>query len=356
MSKPKVPNTDEHPLAVNVLKFQRYTAFFMCDERVLFEYFVVKQISFGIGKSFYHSSETICTETGLKKDRLHSILKRFEELGVIDMEVKGFPKVKHFKVDFNRICFLINRIYQLTESRKLLADFRKLLEESRKPLAENSQQKNNKENTNSLLTEIVEGDGDWERSLLLYNSCINEIKEENNLPDISVTVDQLQLYWAAKNYGVDNVLEYLKRYFNNVGRAGTLEEFFKPSKADPHKLEYIEGCHVADAEKVTRFIQDLTAVHNERREMASDGQRIFRPSPLRVNKSIRNRINELLRTKSEDYVLNAFIAYCDKVLAKELNPKAFLPYFLKRESGDYPVIDAMLDYFNVSGYAATNDE
>ena len=68
---------DVHPLAINILKLQRYNSdFFNCEERTFFEYLIIKGMAFK-NKEFFHSSETIYIETGIKKHSLKTIIKRF---------------------------------------------------------------------------------------------------------------------------------------------------------------------------------------------------------------------------------------------------------------------------------------
>ena len=138
---------DTHPLAINILKLQRYNFdYFTCEEAVFFEYIVIKGKSFARMDAFFHSSSTITKETGIKKHSLKTIITHFIQLGIIDVEVKGMPKVKHFKVVYLRIIELFPQIYLLAENGKLSAVFSKLLYDFFQPLADSYLKKNTEKN------------------------------------------------------------------------------------------------------------------------------------------------------------------------------------------------------------------
>src|SRR5688572_6276471 len=118
MIKRKRSRQDTVPLAINIIKFQRYNfKFFSSEEVIIFEYFTVKAISFKL-KEFYHSSATIEKETGIKRSKLETILHRFVDLKILSITVKGMPKVKWFKVHFKEIYNLLPKIY-MSEKGKL---------------------------------------------------------------------------------------------------------------------------------------------------------------------------------------------------------------------------------------------
>lgn len=123
------------PLAINIMRFQNYNfKFFATDEVVMFEYLIVKAVSFK-HRVFYHSSNTINNETGIKRNRENSILERFEnDLKIVTVKVTGMPQVKHFKVHFHKFVPLLRKIYQFNkfsaENRKLLVDYFKSLAEN----------------------------------------------------------------------------------------------------------------------------------------------------------------------------------------------------------------------------------
>ena len=141
---------DNHPLAVNCLKFQYYNFnFFSCQEIVLFETLIVLGgISFKKKDEFFHSTKTLTDKTGIKKHTVDKSIERFETLGIIDVEVKGMPRVKFYKMNWDNIIELLPEIYQFDV-------FRKQFNESTQPLydffhqcAENIQEKNNNKNNN----------------------------------------------------------------------------------------------------------------------------------------------------------------------------------------------------------------
>jgi hypothetical protein len=142
---------DRNPTAINILKLQRYNFdYFTLEEVVFFEYLVVKRRAFGF-KQFYHSHATIAKEIGIKKGNLSAILGRFTELGIIEIEVKGFPPVHNYKVNFGKIIELLPTIYRIAESEQSLAGFGKLLADFFQSLAEMSEQKNTIKNINKEL-------------------------------------------------------------------------------------------------------------------------------------------------------------------------------------------------------------
>jgi hypothetical protein len=140
----KSKKEDKHPLSINVLKLQRYNfSFFDTEEVVLFEYLVVKGMSFKTRLDFFHSTTTITKETGIKKHSIETIISKFKRLGIIDTVVKGMPRVKHFIIIYPKIIELLPNIYQSSENGKLSTDFRKVLIDFFQPLAENYLKKNN---------------------------------------------------------------------------------------------------------------------------------------------------------------------------------------------------------------------
>ena len=159
----KFKKEDTHPLAINIQKLQRYNYdYFNCEEVVFFEYIVVKGMAFKKKKEFFHSSETIRQETGIKKHSLKSIISRFESLGIISTEIKGMPRVKYFTVHFPKIVELIPKIYQLSNNGKLPSDFSKHLSDFFLPLVDNYQEKNNIKNNKEEINKKEKKDSDSE--------------------------------------------------------------------------------------------------------------------------------------------------------------------------------------------------
>lgn len=142
---------DSHPLAINILKLQRYNFdYFNCQEVIFFEFIVVKAKSFKNGNDigFYQSSQVIENETGIKKHSLNSIIKKLSELGFIKVTIGGMPRVKHFKVNFEEIRSKSHLIYHYPNNDILSVNFKKLLDDYFQLSPENSQEKNNNKNTN----------------------------------------------------------------------------------------------------------------------------------------------------------------------------------------------------------------
>lgn len=98
----KKVNAPEMPLCTNILRLQSYLL--SPDEVVLFDWFIVKQISFRY-KDFHYSQSRIEEETRIKRSRQDAIMKQFCSLGFLKPEVRVNKvtrgKVKYFNVDFN---------------------------------------------------------------------------------------------------------------------------------------------------------------------------------------------------------------------------------------------------------------
>lgn len=100
------------------LTFIKYNSnFFQCDERIMFEAFLIKFKAFG-HKPFFWSKETIFKEVGIKKDRANKIIKRFEELGIISTEVKKSvianrpQQITYFNIKADKIFDLIPQMFE----------------------------------------------------------------------------------------------------------------------------------------------------------------------------------------------------------------------------------------------------
>ncbi|MFK7031932.1 hypothetical protein [Flavobacterium oreochromis] len=101
---------------IRLLSFQKYNNFLSCDERVLFETFIIKFHSFGF-KEFYLSIPTIYKELGIKETRANTIIKRFIELGIITKKVKPQvvndirSQVSYYTVNADKILELLPIIF-----------------------------------------------------------------------------------------------------------------------------------------------------------------------------------------------------------------------------------------------------
>ena len=144
-------NNDKHGLAINILKFQYFNLdFFNCQEIVLYETLVVLGgISFAKKEEFYHSTHTLARKTRIKEHSINKILRKFRDLGIIDYQIKGMPKVKHIRILWENILEMLPEIYQFDKveeyfggSTQPLIDFYKQLAENNEKIAENNEEKN----------------------------------------------------------------------------------------------------------------------------------------------------------------------------------------------------------------------
>lgn len=130
------------PFAINFRKLQQYNfSFFNPNEIILFEYLMLLAQSFGY-KQFYHSTAKISQETGIKRNVIEATIIRFEDIGILEMEVKGFPKIKHFFVKVDAIIEILPTILQFAENNKLYVENYKLYVEIYKQFAEINSQEN----------------------------------------------------------------------------------------------------------------------------------------------------------------------------------------------------------------------
>lgn len=350
---------DKHPLAINALKLQRYNFnYFNCEEVVLFEYLVVKGMSFKTRDEFFHSTSTITNETGIKKHSLNTIIEKFKKLGIIEVVVKGMPRVKYFKVIYPKIIELLPNIYHSAENGKLSADFRKILTDFFQPLAENYLKKNNIQNTKEEYKKEKEDiDTDRDNTFSVFYDFISFLKYDKGLDEKKLKVDTNLLHIAFDTYGAETVLSYLEKYFNNNNRFGSVTEFLKFDKLDNRKLVYIEQELAIERKHTEDFLKKLESTFNRRREMITNDKKNKKglsTTTLVINESVKKLVNEALSKKSELEIENAFIAYTDAVLNDKVSVKKFLPYFFSKQFGEYSVIETYLDYFNLSYSYSTN--
>ncbi|MCC8188758.1 MAG: hypothetical protein LIP08_15010 [Bacteroides sp.] len=99
--QPKAPS---HPLSININRLRYYLL--APDEAILFDWLVVKQISFKY-VDFHYSQLRIERETRIKRSRLESILTRFARDGFLATEVRTNPttkgQVRYFRVSLCRL-------------------------------------------------------------------------------------------------------------------------------------------------------------------------------------------------------------------------------------------------------------
>lgn len=118
---------------IRLLSFQRYTDFFSCDERVLFETMIIKFRSFGF-KEFYYSLPSIYKELGIKESRAKTIIKRFIDLGILSKNVKSKSiydrptQVSYYKLNLKNIVNLLPKIFDKEHIEKVQHDIDKYLQ------------------------------------------------------------------------------------------------------------------------------------------------------------------------------------------------------------------------------------
>jgi hypothetical protein len=346
---------DTHPLAINIRKFQRYNYnYFSCEEVVFFEYLVVKANAFK-QVPFFHSSETIFKETGIRKHALKTIIKRFENLNYISIEVKGMPRVKYFTVHYPKIQADLEHIYLLEDNGKPLYEFRQLLAEFFLPLVDTYQEKNTIKNIKKeYKKENDDGLSDMDtQKLKIFNSILSSLKLKLELTPSQYSYNDMDVLRALREYTADEVVYYLEKYYKK-GSQKKLNGFLKFDDLAPEKLVFIEEEKMEEEKFIDSFIAKLQSNYDNRIKLHNDDKKNKRGksyTALIVNRNIRKKIKAALDNKGEISITNAFTAYTDAVLKEIINPDKFLPYFFSTQFGEYGVIETYLDYFNMQyGY------
>ena len=335
-------------MAVNIRKLQRYNfSFFTLEEVVFFEYLVVKAPLFKF-REFYHSTATIAKEIGIKRSKLESIITKFGKMGLLQVEVKGFPKVKHFSVNFEKISFFLPKIYQSAENGKLSADMSKLLVDFYNPLVETYQKKNiNKETIKETLKKEYLDDSGWNAFAYIFIEKIRLGKKELFLSDAAIKYDEQALYQTYKTYGTD-AITYLDDFLKKKSRLAKISDFLKPDKYAISKNVFIEEEKIQEKLDGKKLIETLGKCFNDRREMATDSKRKFSKTNLIANDVIIDKAAQALKSISENEIQHAFIAYADAIISNTVQPRKILPYFFTWQYGSYSVIEEYLDRFNVN--------
>ncbi|WP_298156127.1 hypothetical protein [Flavobacterium sp.] len=118
---------------LRLLSFEKYKSdFFQCDERVMFEAFLIKYQRFGF-KPFYWSKEVIFEEVGIKKDRATKIIEKFINLGIASKKcVSSFinnrpMQINYFDLNPDKIIELLPLIYLERESISMETEIKKYL-------------------------------------------------------------------------------------------------------------------------------------------------------------------------------------------------------------------------------------
>ena len=100
------------PLATNHLRLLNYSNRFLktYEEILLFEFFCTKARAFHC-KEFYYSTERIKQETRILRTKQEKAINFFLEIGILEIEIKGYPKTKYFKVNIEKVYELLPEIY-----------------------------------------------------------------------------------------------------------------------------------------------------------------------------------------------------------------------------------------------------
>lgn len=339
------------PLALNILKFKRYNFnYFNCEEAVFFEYLIVKGKSFKF-KEFFHSTETISSETGIKKHSLNTIIKKFTQKGYISIEVKGMPKVKYFTVHYPKIVEDLEQIYLLKENGKPLYEFRKLLYEYFQSLVEIYQEKNiNKNNNknNKKDTYSSEEIKELEQNLSDFNNLIFTLKGKYKLLPSQLHFSDFDFFELNKNYEFETIQKYVIEFFEN-NRTAKLQNFFKADKRAPQKNIFIENSINEELEFIDSFANNLQSLYNKRIELFNKKNKKNKSTTsLAFIPRIKQKIPLAIEEFGEVGVEHAFTAYTDSVLNGDTSPDKFLPYFFANPEGYFGVISEYLDYFNMN--------
>ncbi len=336
----KEKKVDKNPMAINILKLQRYNfKYFQLEEVVFFEYIIIKAQALGF-KPFFHSSATIADETGIKRTRLDRIIHRFVNDGYIHVEVRGMPKVKHFEVDFNVIRSHLHKIYRVAETDLPFAEFSKLLDDFFKLFVDKYQQKNiNKNNKEETLKETIVTDNGLAESEQEFYSLVKQISESYELQPFQASYDKQRAQAILSQFGPDLIRGTLIGYFEEEGQEGTISGYIKSMEDN-----YRESLEI-ETELAKRLLDKLSQIFNERRKRADNGKK-YSSTSLAVNNSAIEKAKQALKHKPEEAIRHAFTAYADAIINEEERPKRILNYFFTVKDGDYPIIDNYLDVFN----------
>lgn len=319
-------------MAINIIKLQRYNFnFFKLEEIILFEYLIVKAISFK--KEFYHSSATIEEETGIKRGKLDSILQNFCTLGFISIDVRSFPKVKYFTVNFHWILENLNNIY----NQKNLAD------DEFVELAKNFFQLNNPENRNKKNKVGQINDPTFLQFVGNFDMWLEEIKKRHGIKK-KLEYDTNELKNLYNCYDEETIKNFLLKYFREKGMFGKLSDFFK---FDLHSLKniLIEQKKIQEKIEIEELIEQLNDKYNQMRSQYSRGSLPYTSLPL--SEGILSKLAKLLTQYNSDHIINAFEAYTLAILQGDISPNNTLEYFLYMNRRDFPVFNRHLEKFNL---------
>lgn len=152
---------------------------------------------------------------------------------------------------------------------------------------------------------------------------------------------------------MEELTMFLDIYFNK-NKKSKLGAFFKFDNLNVDKIEFIEKEKLEEEKYINVFILNIQYTYDNRLELYNknkDFKRAKSKTTLVINSNIKVKIKEALESIGEIGFNNAFMAYTDAVLKNEITPSKFLPYFLKKQYGEYGVIETYLDRFNIDyGY------
>lgn len=333
---------DNHPLAVNCLKFQYYNFnFFSCQEVVLFETLIVLGgISFKKKDEFFHSTKTLTDKTGVKKHTVDKSIERFETLGIIDVEVKGMPRVKFYKMNWDNIIELLPEIYQFN-------DFRKQFNESTQPLydffhqcAENDQEKNsnknsyqnNKKENDAIVLAKAQKIEDFKGFLSISfdykDSILGTFSDNDLLRALEVhELDEIKNAVKSKNESCYNLIDMRKFFkFNDEGQ---VKEVLKDIDKRSTKADRL-------FRRLNETLQERIDKHNNN----PNKEMIKTHINLVKSKKKLQKLISALETVEEDDLCNAFIVLADEVISGNTKVNhGLISYLLKEDDGDYPVLN-----------------
>ena len=332
---------NNHPLAINSQKFQYYNFdFFSSQEILLFETLIVLGgISFKKKGEFFHSTKTLTHKTGIKKHTVNKSILRFETLGVLDVEVKGMPRVKFFKMNWDNIIELLPEIY-------LFDKFRKQFNGSIKPLydffqlcAENDQEKNNnkysnkynnKENNDDALAKANDIDN--------FKDFLSGTFNYKNSP--MGTFNENELLRALKIHEIEDIKNAVKSRNDRRNSLIDMRKYFKFNKEGQLKdvIEYIDHRNEkADSlfYKLNNTLQERIDIHNKNPNHSRTKSYVALPK----SKKEMNKLISSLETIEEDELFNAFTVLADEVIQGVTEVKyGMISYLLKEVDGEYPVL------------------
>ena len=329
-----------HPLAVNIMNLQKYNLNDLTlQEVILFDYFVIKGKSFKF-KEFYYCTRKICVETGIKKHSVEKILKKFEELKILNIRRYGMPVTKYFIVDYQSIAEQLPVLYNLQKGG---TDFEHSLVEFYRSLIENSQQKNIKKENFKKREEEIE----IERSSILksFQDFLVALQLTSSANRSIFKFEEFIFFKALDKYEFEEIKEAVHIFFHANFFQKNLKDFFGLISITG-QIEYIEKKREKQNLEVQKFVNELDMLYNQIRLKLSKESKIYPATKLSVTFKNVAQIKDLLKIMSKDQIKNSFIAYIHRVTTGELKVKKLLSYFLTKKGEDYEVILSYLELYN----------